>query len=101
MIVLHATVPIGEEYRADATEMITDLVERSRAEEGMVDYRATTDIEDPNTVRFFEQYEDEKALEAHLETDHYREFEAALAEWLAGEPEVLKFDVSAAERLEL
>ena len=101
MIVLHATVPIKAEYREDALDMIADLVEASRAEDGMIDYRATTDVEEPNTVRFFEQYEDEDALEAHLETDHYGAFEAALADWLGGEPHVLKFDVSEASELEL
>jgi len=101
MIVLHATVPIATQHREDALETIRDLVEHSRAEDGMIDYRATTDVEDPNTVRFFEQYEDENALETHLQTDHYREFAHALDEWLAGEPEVVKFDVSEASELDL
>jgi quinol monooxygenase YgiN len=101
MIVLHATVPLAAEHRDEALGVIADLVEQSRAEEGMIDYRATTDVEDPNTVRFFEQYEDEDALDAHLGTDHYREFAAALPEWLAGEPAVLKFDVREATALDL
>lgn len=101
MIVLHATVPVAAEHREDALETIADLVEHSRAEEGTVDYRATTDVEDPNTIRFFEQYEDEAAMQAHLESDHYLEFAKALPEWLAGEPEVLKFDVSEATELDL
>ncbi len=101
MIVLHAAVPIAAEHREDALETIEDLVEDSRAEEGMIDYRATTDVEDPNTVRFFEQYEDEAAMQSHLETDHYLEFARALPDWLAGEPEVLKFEVSEATELDL
>jgi quinol monooxygenase YgiN len=101
MIVLHATVPVAPEHRVDALDVVEDLVEDSRAEDGTVDYRATTDVEDPNTVRFFEQYENQEALEAHLETDHYLEFAKALPEWLAGEPEVLKFEVSEATELDL
>ena len=100
MIVLHAEVPIAPEHREDALETIRDLVEQSRAEEGMIDYRATTDVEEPNTVRFFEHYEDEAAMEAHLETDHYRSFAKSLPEWLAGEPEVLKFEVGEVTELE-
>ncbi|MFB6233689.1 MAG: putative quinol monooxygenase, partial [Haloarculaceae archaeon] len=96
MIVLHATVPIDAEYREDALDVIEDLAVASRAEDGVIDYRATTDVEDPNTVRFFEHYEDEAAFEAHLETDHYLAFAHALPEWLAGEPEVVRFDVSEA-----
>jgi quinol monooxygenase YgiN len=101
MIVLHAAVPIEPEHRDDALDTIEDLVEQSRTEDGTVDYRATTDVEDPNTVRFFEQYEDRAALEAHLQTDHYEQFEAALGGWLAGKPEVRQFDVSEASELEL
>ncbi len=101
MIVLHATVPLEAEHREDALAAIEDLVVASRAEAGTIDYRATTDVEDPSTVRFFEQYENGEALEAHLETDHYREFAAALPEWLAGDPDVRRFDVSEARELDL
>ncbi|MFB6197895.1 MAG: putative quinol monooxygenase, partial [Halobacteriaceae archaeon] len=52
-------------------------------------------------VRFFEQYEDEAAFEAHTQTDHFQEFEAALPNLLDGEPEVLKFDVESATELDL
>lgn len=101
MIVLHATVPIAAEHREDALEMIAGLVADSRDEDGTITYRATTDVEDPNTVRFFEQYENEAAMQAHLETDHYLAFARALGDWLAGEPEVLKFEVSEATELDL
>jgi quinol monooxygenase YgiN len=52
-------------------------------------------------VRFFEQYEDENAFEAHTQTDHFQEFEAALPDLLAGEPEILRFDVESAIELDL
>jgi quinol monooxygenase YgiN len=94
MIVLYATIPLEAQHREAAIEMVEDLVEQSRAEDGVIDYRATTDVEDPNTLRFVEQYEDEAALQAHLETDHYERFERALPEWLAGRPDVVQFEVS-------
>lgn len=101
MIVLHASFPIDPDKREEALELIEDLVEQSQAEDGMIDYRATTEVGNPNTVRFFEQYEDEAAFEAHTRTDHFQEFEAALPEFLAGEPEVLRFDVDSVTELEL
>ncbi|PSQ18737.1 antibiotic biosynthesis monooxygenase [Halobacteriales archaeon QS_9_67_17] len=81
--------------------LIEDLAEQSRQEEGMIDYRATTEIGAPDTVRFFEQYEDAEAFAAHAETDHFQEFEAALPELLAGEPEVTQFEVDSATELDL
>jgi len=67
----------------------------------MIDYRAATDISDPNVVRFFEQYEDAAAFETHSQIDHFQEFEARLSDLLAGEPEVLQFEVDSATELEL
>ncbi|WP_121821084.1 putative quinol monooxygenase [Halostella salina] len=101
MIVLHASFPIDPDKREEALDLIEDLVEQSQAEDGMIDYRATTDVNDPNVVRFFEQYEDEAAFEAHTQTDHFQEFEAALPDLLAGEPEILRFDVESATELDL
>ncbi|NEU57710.1 putative quinol monooxygenase [Halorussus sp. MSC15.2] len=84
MIVVHASVPIDPDRREEALERVRDLAERTRAEDGVIDYAATTDLSDPNVVRFFEQYEDEAALDAHQRTDHYREWAEALPEFLDG-----------------
>ena len=101
MIVLHAEFPLDPGSRDEALDLIADLVEQSQAEDGMIDYRAATDVSDPNLVRFTEQYEDAAAFAAHSETDHYQEFEEALPDLLAGEPRVLRFDVDSATELEL
>ncbi|WP_226040983.1 putative quinol monooxygenase [Natrinema sp. DC36] len=101
MIVIHASFPIDPDRRDDALELIEELVTESQREDGMIDYRATTDVSDPNVVRFFERYEDEAALGAHTQSDHFQEFSSALPELLAGEPTVTRFDVESAEELEL
>lgn len=101
MIVLHATFPLDPAKRDEALDLIEDLVEQSQSEGGMVDYRAATDVSDPNVVRFFEQYENEAAFEAHSQTDHFQEFEEMLPDLLAGEPKVLRFEVESATELEL
>jgi quinol monooxygenase YgiN len=101
MIVLHAAFPIDPEKRDEALELADTLVERSNEESGMIDYRATTDIRDENTIRFFERYEDADAFEAHTRTDHFQRFEEKLPELLAGKPEVTRFEVSDATQLEL
>jgi len=94
VIVLHATFPIDPERREDALDLADHLVEESNREDGVVDYRAAVDVQDENRIRFFEQYEDEAAVEAHENSDHFQRFEEALPELLAGEPEVLRFEVS-------
>lgn len=101
MIVLHATFPIDPEKWEEVLELAEDLVEKSNQEPGMIEYRATTDISNENVIRFFEQYEDADALEAHTQTDHFQEFEERIPDLLAGEPEVIQFDVESATELEL
>ncbi|RAW45385.1 antibiotic biosynthesis monooxygenase [Halorubrum sp. 48-1-W] len=101
MIVLHAVFPIEADRLDEALDHAKTLVEESNREEGTIAYRAATDVEDGTTLRFFEQYEDAAAFEAHTETDHFRAFETALPDLLAGEPEVLRFDVESAEELDL
>jgi quinol monooxygenase YgiN len=101
MIVLHAVFPVDPAHRDEALAHIETLVEESNTEDGMIEYRAAVDVQDENTIRFFEQYEDAEAFEAHSETDHYQAFEEELPELLAGEPEVMRFEVSDATELEL
>ena len=101
MIVLHASIPIEPDKHDEALEFAEALVEQSNQEDGMIDYRAATDVQNTNTLRFFEQYEDEEAVESHTQTDHYQEFEAALPDLLSGEPEILRFDINSVSELEL
>jgi quinol monooxygenase YgiN len=101
MLVIHATFPVEPDSHEAALELTRELAERSRAEDGTIDYRVTTDVEDENVFRFFERYEDEAAFGAHAETDHFQEFAAALPDLLAGEPEITRYDVDTASAVEL
>lgn len=69
--------------------------------DAVIAYDAATDVKDPNVLRFVEQYEDAQAFEAHAESDHFAEFEAALPDLLAGEPEATRFEVAEATDLDL
>ena len=93
MIVMHATLPVDPDDREDALELARELAEASREEPGVVDYRVATDVEDPNTVRVFEQYEDADAVDAHMDSDHFQSFQGEIAAHLAGEPTLYRFDV--------
>lgn len=101
MLVVHATFPIDPDHDDEARERIETLAERSRSEDGIIEYQVATDLDDRNVFRFFEKYEDEAAFEAHAETDHFQEFAAALPDLLAGEPTVTQFDVTNASSVEL
>ena len=94
MLVVHAEFPIDPAKREEALELVRELAEHSRAEDGVVDYRVTADLEDENVVRIFEQYEDEAAVDAHMESDHFLAFQGQVPEFAGGEVELYRFDVS-------
>lgn len=95
MIVMHAALPIDPNGKAEAIDLLVDLAEQSRAEDGVIEYRVTTDAEDPNTIRVFEQYEDDGAVDDHMSSDHFQTFQADIEGYIAGEPTLTRFDVSA------
>ncbi|WP_273837691.1 putative quinol monooxygenase [Halococcus sp. PRR34] len=99
MIVLQATIPIAMDHREEMIEAAIKLAEQSRAEAGTIDYRVTTDIEEPSVFRVFEQYEDEAAMEAHLESEHYQRFQEKVGEWIAGEVELIRYDVDSTSEM--
>ncbi|RLM53951.1 antibiotic biosynthesis monooxygenase [Halobellus sp. Atlit-31R] len=93
MLVVHAYFPIDPDRRSEALDLVETMVERSNQEPGALEYRATADLRDENTIRFIERYEDAEAFEAHTQTDHYRELQAALPELLAGEPDTTRYEI--------
>ncbi len=101
MIVVHATFPLDPDERERVLELTEELEQKTREEPGVIEYVASTDVNNPNLLRVTERYEDEAALGAHAQTDHFAEFTAMLPEILAGEPEIMQYEVSEATELEL
>ena len=99
MILMLAEMPVASDSKEAVLELCEELAEQSRAEDGVVDYRVTTDVEAPDTVRVIEQYEDEAAVNAHMSSDHFESFQAAIASHLAGEPELYRFEVDSETRV--
>jgi quinol monooxygenase YgiN len=93
MIVKHAEIPVDPATRSRALELVEELAVASRAEPGVIDYRVTTDIEAPNTLRILEQYEDSAAAESHEASEHLVAFERDIDPHLAGRPELVSFEV--------
>lgn len=60
----------GEEARV--RELLEELASASRAEPGCVTYQPCSDRDDPRRFLIFEAYQDEAALGAHSESEHFR-----------------------------
>jgi len=62
----------AREGKADRLlEVIRELTPPSRAESGAVFYQAQRSTEDPRLFFLYEQYVDEAAYHAHMETEHF------------------------------
>ncbi|WP_241964338.1 putative quinol monooxygenase [Halorubrum sp. 48-1-W] len=72
MIVRHASFPIDAERRGETRDHRGTVVEQSNREDGAIEYRAAVDVEDENTIRFLERYEDADAVDAHDQTEHFQ-----------------------------
>ncbi|MDW5288511.1 putative quinol monooxygenase [Formosa sp. PL04] len=67
--------------KTEFTELIKDellkLVESSRTDKGCINYTLLQDNTDLNSFVVYENWENDTALEKHLETDHFKTFTAA------------------------
>jgi quinol monooxygenase YgiN len=62
----------AREGKADRLlEVIREMTPPSRAEEGNVFYQAQRSVDDPNLFYLYEQYADEAAYEAHMDSEHF------------------------------
>lgn len=101
MLVVHARLPIAQDKMDQALELANRLVEESRAEDGIVAYFAAVDVENDHLLRFVEQYEDQAAFDAHVNSEHIKEFSAKVPELLAGKPEGTMFTIESSSPVEL
>ena len=74
MISFAVRLKFAPEDRADVTESLRLLAVASRQEPGCVTYIPHHVEGDPDTVLIYEQYKDAKALAAHNDSPHFKEF---------------------------
>ncbi len=94
MIVIAGSVRVKE---GALDRMISDasaMAVASRAEDGCVDYRFSVDLEDPNVVRLFECWRDQKVLEEHFSTPHFAHFSTAIEGAIEDRADLVRYEVS-------
>ena len=64
----------AKEGKADRLlEVIREMTPPSRAEQGNLFYQAQRSVDDPQLFYLYEQYVDEDAYKAHVESPHFQE----------------------------
>jgi len=76
-VVIIGYIEVDPADRARWLELVTPLVEKTRHEEGALDYAVGPDLVEPNRIILYERYTGPEALQAHMASDHFKEFIAA------------------------
>ncbi|CAM4222989.1 putative quinol monooxygenase [Saccharibacillus endophyticus] len=59
------------------------VVGLSRTEQGCLEYVLNESLEDSHTFIFYERWENAEAAQAHLDSDHYKEYRSATEKMVA------------------
>ncbi len=74
MITYAVRMKFASEDRLDIVEVLRSLTEASRQEPGCVSFIPHQVEDDQDTVLIYEQYVDQKALEAHRGSEHFKKY---------------------------
>ena len=89
MIVIAGKIPVRADRREEAIQAALDMQKATQAEEGCISYRFNADLEHPNDIFIFEEWESQEHLNAHFNTPHMKVFRSIIPNVVAG-PGTLK-----------
>lgn len=99
MIVVTGYVTLDPNQRDAALDAIGACVTATRAEDGNIDYRYSADLDEANRLNLVEQWEDESAMKAHMESPHLATFLEKFGPMIGGPVEITRHDVSGSSKL--
>jgi quinol monooxygenase YgiN len=92
MIVVTAKVTSTQEDIIALTSAVAAMEEASREEAGCLDYTFSVELNNTSVVRITEKWETVAALQAHFNTPHMAEFQAAMGAHPPKDMEVQAYD---------
>ncbi len=97
MIIVAGEIKVADAGEVEkARDVLNTMVAATVKEAGCITYSFAQDIADPCVVRIFERWENQAALDAHMETPHMAAFREA-----AGSLNVVGLDVKSYDAAEL
>jgi quinol monooxygenase YgiN len=96
VIILTATITAKLGKRDELISKSQDLIKSTRSEPGCISYDLYASTENDDALVMIEQYENKEALDAHMQSDHFKAFCGATADILAEEMGV---DIYSAEKV--
>jgi len=77
MITFTVRIRFAQEDRAEIADILRELTAASRQEQGCLHYHPHWVQGEPCTVLIYEQYQDQKAEEAHRQSAHFKKYAVA------------------------
>jgi len=94
MLIIAGSITFDPSKTEEAKAAAKAVMAATRQEPGCIDYVFTIDLDDPATIRVFEAWESQEALDAHFATPHVAAFgEAVPALGISG-MDMLKHEVA-------
>ncbi len=90
MIKIIAKNPVSSENKAKFIETAKELIEKSRKESGCISYNLFESV-DGKYLTFIEEWKNEKAIEEHNNSDHFKSIVPKLGELTSGEMDVVLY----------
>ncbi len=90
MIKIVAKNTVKKENKADFINMAKELIEKSRAEEGCISYTLNESL-DGKYLTFIEEWKDEKSIEMHNNSEHFKSIVPKLSQFKEGDMDVILY----------
>jgi len=99
MLVISGEIKVAPESRATAVAAMIKLQQATRKEAGCLTYSFYADLEDPNCLRIFEEWESDAALASHFKAPHMAVFRTETAEQKVLSRNIKKYEVTGSTSL--
>lgn len=83
MLTINVLLEVKESKRDDYIKFVNELVEASRKEEGCLFYSHFEEVYCRNHFAIVENWANQAAVDAHNETEHFKEFADNISDYLA------------------
>lgn len=90
MIKIVAKNTVKKENKADFINTAKELIEKSMAEEGCISYTLNESL-DGKYLTFIEEWKDEKSIEMHNNSEHFKSIVQKLSQFKEGNMDVILY----------
>lgn len=72
---------IKEDKREEYIQLVKELIEKSKQEQGCISYGLFQDINNHSIITFIEDWQDQEAIDLHHNTEHFKRIVPLLADF--------------------